>query len=197
MKLSRPLAIVAVLAVAAVAAVLAARADLFERAPAPSLIGGPFQLVDQTGKPVDQAVLKGRWSAVFFGFTYCPDVCPATLQALSAAVPMLTPAQAKALQIVFVSVDPERDTPAQMKLYLDSQNLPAGTLGLTGTPAQVAAAAKAYRVFYEKAGEGPGYAMNHSTAVYLMDPKGRFDRVLAYGLTPAQMADQIKAAMGN
>jgi protein SCO1/2 len=197
MKLARPILIIAALAIALGAAVFAFRGAVFDRAPEPSLIGGPFQMVDQNGKAADQTLLQGKWSAVFFGFTYCPDVCPATLQALSAAVPMLTPAQAKKLQIVFVSVDPERDTPAQMKAYLDAQRLPVGTVGLTGTPAQVAATAKAYRVFYEKAGEGDSYTMNHSTAVYLMDPKGRFDRVLAFGLTPAQMADQIKEAMSR
>jgi protein SCO1/2 len=197
MKLARPILIIAVLAIAAAAAAFAFRGDLFDRAPAPSLIGGPFQMVDQNGRPADQEILKGKWSAVFFGFTYCPDVCPATLQALSAAVPLLSPAEAKKLQIVFVSIDPGRDRPDQIKLYLDSQRLPPGTIGLTGTPAQVEATARAYRVVHEKVGDGPDYTMNHSTAVYLMDPQGRFDSVLAFGLTPPQMADLIKGAMGR
>ena len=105
MKSARPLLIIAALAIAAAAALYAFSSDLFDRPPEPSLIGGPFQMVDQTGKPVDLDILQGKWSAVFFGFTYCPDVCPATLQALSAAVPLLKPAEAKKLQIVFVSVD--------------------------------------------------------------------------------------------
>jgi protein SCO1/2 len=197
MKSARPLLIIAALAIAAAAALYAFSSNVFDRPPEPSLIGGPFQMVDQTGKPVDQGILQGKWSAVFFGFTYCPDVCPATLQALSAAVPLLKPDEAKKLQIVFVSVDPGRDTPAQVKLYLDSQRLPAGTIGLTGSQAQVDAIAKAYRVVHEKAGEGADYTMNHSTAVYLMDPKGRFDSVLAYGLTPPQMAELISKAMRN
>jgi len=195
MKSARPLLIIAALAIAAAAALYAFSADMFDRPPEPSLIGGSFQMVDQTGKTVDQEILQGKWSAVFFGFTYCPDVCPATLQALSAAVPLLKPAEARTMQIVFVSVDPARDTPAQVKLYLDSQRLPAGTIGLTGSQAQVDAMAKAYRVVHEKAGEGANYTMNHSTAVYLMDPKGRFDSVLAYGLTPPQMAELISKAM--
>ncbi len=197
MKLARPLLIIAALAIAAAAGLYAIQGDLFDRPPEPSLIGGPFQMVDQTGKPVDQEILQGKWSAVFFGFTYCPDVCPATLQALSAAVPLLKPAEARKLQIVFVSVDPARDTPAQVKLYLDSQRLPAGTIGLTGSQAQVDAVAKVYRVVHEKAGDGPDYTMNHSTAVYLMDPKGRFHSPLAYGLTPPQMAELISKAMGR
>lgn len=173
---------------------LALRVGLFDRPPPPASVGGPFQLVDQSGRPVDEKILKGRWNVVFFGFTYCPDVCPTTLQALAAATDQLGP-KARDLRIVFVSVDPGRDTPAKMKAWLEAQGLPEGTLGLTGTPDQVAAAARAYRVFYEKQGDGPDYQVNHSTAAYLMDPRGRFERVLAYGLTPDQMAEQIRAAM--
>ncbi|WP_310539031.1 SCO family protein [Phenylobacterium sp.] len=163
--------------------------------PTPAMrVGGPFQLVDQTGKPVTEAVLKGRWSVVFFGFTYCPDVCPSTLQAMGLAQERLG-AKAKDVQFVFVSVDPERDTPAQMATYLDNDVFPKGTIGLTGTPAQAAAAAKAYRVFYEKQGTGADYLINHSTPSYLMNPQGRFDRVLPFGVGPDEIVTQISAAM--
>ena len=158
------------------------------------VVGGPFQLVDQTGRPVDEKALRGKWSVVFFGYTYCPDVCPATVQALRAATDQLGP-KGKDLRIVFISVDPGRDTPAKLKEWIEAQGLPEGTLGLTGTPVQVAAAARAYRVVYNTQGEGDYYQVNHSTAAYLMTPRGRFDRVLAYGLTPDQMADQIRKAM--
>ncbi len=181
---------------AAIAGGLAWKAGVFrtqEEASA-GAVGGPFQLVDQTGKPVDQTLLNGKWNAVFFGFTWCPDICPGTLQALTAASDQLGP-KAKDLRIVFISVDPARDTPAKVKEWIDAQSAPEGTVGLTGSPEQVAAAAKAYRVVYEKAGEGENYLVNHSTAIYLMDPKGRFKRVVAYGMTPEQMADQIRAAM--
>lgn len=173
---------------------LAWRAGVFRGEPSAATVGGPFALVDQTGRPVDETVLKGKWSVVFFGFTFCPDICPGTVQALSEATDQLG-ARGEDLRIVFVSVDPGRDTPAQMRAWIEAQGLPDGSLGLTGTPEQVAAAAKAYRVFYEKKGDGPDYQVNHSTAAYLMDPGGRFNRVLAYGLTPEQMADQIRAAM--
>ena len=159
-----------------------------------TLVGGPFQLVDQTGKPVTEAVLKGKWSVVFFGFTYCPDVCPSTLQAMGLAQERLG-AKARDVQFVFVSVDPERDTPAQMATYLDNDVFPKGALGLTGTPAQAAAAAKAYRVFYEKQGAGADYLINHSTPSYLMNPQGRFDRVLPFGIGPDEIVTQISAAM--
>lgn len=159
-----------------------------------ALVGGPFQLVNQDGRPVDQSVLKGKWSVVFFGFTYCPDICPATMQAVRGAVDLLG-ANGKDVQIVFVSVDPGRDKPRVLKDWLDALDLPASTLGLTGTPEQVAATAKAYRVVYERQGDGADYQVNHSTVAYLMNPDGRFDRVLAYGLTPEQMADQIRKGM--
>lgn len=159
-----------------------------------ALVGGPFQLVNQDGKPVDEKILKGKWTAVFFGFTYCPDVCPTTMQALGAAQAQLGP-KADKLQVVFISVDPERDTPAQLKSYLSNEVFPKGTIGLTGTPEQVAAAAKAYRVYYKKNGEGDAYLVDHSTAAYLMNPKGQFDRVLPFGIGPEELARQISDAM--
>jgi protein SCO1/2 len=159
-----------------------------------ALIGGPFQLVNQDGKPTDQHVLDGKWSAVFFGYTYCPDVCPTTLQTLSQAKVKLGGA-AKDLQVVFVSVDPDRDTPAQMKAYLATPAFPQPTLGLTGSAQQVAAAAKAYRVYYQKQGSGEGYAVNHSAIIYLMNPAGKFDRVMAESLTSTEIATQIREAM--
>ena len=157
-------------------------------------IGGPFHLVDVNGRPVDQHVLDGKWSAVFFGYTNCPDTCPATLLALNAAGQKLGAAR-KGFQVVFISVDPQRDTPAQMKLYASSQGYPSGgLLGLTGTPAQVKAVADAYHVFY-KAGSGPDYAVQHSAAIYLMDPHGRFVEPLQETQPPAALADQIRDAM--
>ncbi|WP_174301074.1 SCO family protein [Caulobacter sp. S45] len=158
-------------------------------------IGGPFHLIDDTGRPVDQHVLDGRWSAVFFGYTNCPDTCPATLQALNAAAQQLGGARGR-FQVVFISVDPARDTPAQMRLYDTSQGYPAGGLrGLTGTPSQVASVAGEYHAFY-KAGTGPGYAVQHSAAIYLMDPQGRFVKPLDETQPPSALATQIKEAMG-
>ena len=157
-------------------------------------VGGPFTLVDQDGRTVTEARLKGHWSAVYFGFTYCPDVCPTTLQTLARAADRLGP-KGRDLQVVMISVDPQRDTPAQLKAYLSSPAFPKGALGLTGSPAQVAAAAKAYRAYFQKEGEGDDYVVDHTSAVYLMNPEGRFDRVLAYSLTPDEIARQIADAM--
>jgi protein SCO1/2 len=177
----------------AVTAGLAWNAGVFKSEP-PVPIGGPFQMVDQNGKPATEKVLKGKWSLVFFGFTYCPDVCPGTLQALSAATDQLGP-KAKDLQIVFVSVDPGRDKPEQMKAYLSNDFIPKSTIGLTGTPEQVQVAAKAYKVYYAKSGEGPGYTMDHSTVTYLMDPKGRYKTVIPYGTPPDEIARRVGDAM--
>jgi protein SCO1/2 len=160
-------------------------------------IGGSFRMVDQLGQPADQRVLLGKWSAVFFGYTYCPDTCPATLQALAAAQSRLGPL-AKIFQVVFISVDPARDSPAQMKLYLSSQGFPQGALGLTGTPAQLAQVAKVYHAYYAKQGDAAqNYTVQHTAAIYLMDPKGQFVKPLDESQTPDAMASQIKDAMHN
>lgn len=160
------------------------------------LVGGEFHLVDQDGRPVDQTMLDGKWSLVFFGFTYCPEFCPTTLAEL-AAVQQRLGAQADDLQIVFISIDPQRDTPQALKDYLSSDGFPRGTIGLTGSPEQVAQAAKAYRAYYEKVGEGDGYTMNHSLTVYLMGPDGKFRTAVAYGLGPDKSTKIIQDAMAR
>ena len=157
-------------------------------------IGGPFAMTDAEGRPVDQRLLQGKWSAVFFGYTYCPDVCPATLTTLAAAQTRLGD-RGRDLQTVFVSVDPERDTPAQLKSYLASPAFPKPVVGLTGTAEQLAAIAKAYKVYYAKNGDGPGYLMDHNSAIYLMNPKGGFVRLIRPDASPAEMAKELGAAM--
>ncbi len=159
-------------------------------------VGGPFQMVDQNGRAVDQTLLNGKWSLVFFGFTYCPDYCPTTLATLAAVEQELGDA-AKDVQIVFISVDPERDTPQALKDYLSSDGFPEGVIGLTGTPDQVAATAKAYRAFYEKVGEGENYTMNHSLTIYLMGPDGRYRSSFAHDLGPERSAQLIKRVMAR
>ena len=159
-------------------------------------IGGPFQLVDHEGRAVDESLLQGKWSLVFFGFTYCPDYCPTTLAALDATQARLGD-RAKDLQIVFISVDPERDTPKALKDYLSSDGFPEGVIGLTGTPEQVKAAADAFKAFYQKVGEGEGYTMNHTLTVYLMGPDGRFRSAVAEELGPERSAAVIERAMAR
>ncbi|WP_091742240.1 SCO family protein [Phenylobacterium immobile] len=189
-----PLALLAVVIVAI--AVFASQRGLFSAKPS-AAIGGAFQLVDQSGRKVDQGLLKGKWSAVFFGFTYCPDVCPTTLFALGEAERRLGD-QARDVQTVFVSVDPERDTPKALGEYLANDAFPKQALGLTGTPEQIAAAAKAYKVYYAKRPlEGGGYTMDHTAITYLMNPSGGFVCPIAHAATPDEIAGKIKAAMAK
>ena len=137
-----------------------------------SAIGGPFSLVDQDGRPVTDKDLRGRPFLVFFGFTHCPDVCPTALFEISEVLGKLGP-DAQRVSALFVTVDPERDTPAQMKDYLSSFN--PRLVGLTGDPAAVAAVAKEYRVYVKKVPLDHGdYTMDHTALVYLMDKDGRF-----------------------
>jgi protein SCO1/2 len=135
-------------------------------------VGGPFKLIDQNGKAVSDQDLKGRPFLVFFGFTHCPDVCPTTLFDVSEMLRALGP-DADRTRALFITVDPERDTPAVMKDYLSSFD--PHLSGLTGDPAAIATVAKAYRVYYKKVPlDGGEYTMDHTAIVYLMDKDGRF-----------------------
>jgi protein SCO1 len=135
-------------------------------------IGGPFNLVDQNGQPFSDKDLKGKSFLVFFGFTHCPDVCPTTLFEISEVLRNLGP-EADHTAALFISVDPERDTPQAMRDYLASFD--PHIRGLTGDAAALSAVAKAYRVYYKKVPlEGGDYTMDHTAIVYLMDKEGRF-----------------------
>ena len=135
-------------------------------------IGGPFELTDQNGRTVTERDLKGRPFLVFFGFTRCPDICPTTLFEVSEIMRALGK-DADRVGALFITVDPERDTPAALKDYLTSCD--PNLAGLTGEPAAVAAVAKAYRVYFKKVPlDQGGYTMDHTAIVYLMDKDGRF-----------------------
>lgn len=154
-------------------------------------LGGPFRLEDTHGRPFTQADLKGTPYAMFFGFTYCPEVCPTTLTALSADLKALGP-DADKLKVVFVSVDPERDTPSQMRQYLSMFD--PRIVGLTGTPAQVAQIAKEYAVYYKKVPlPGGSYTMDHTAGVYLMRADGTFVTLMSYQTPPAEAAKELRA----
>lgn len=139
----------------------------------------PFRLLDQEGRAVSEADIKGRPAVVFFGFLYCPDVCPTTLTSLSAVLGKMGP-QADKLAVFFVTVDPERDTPGAIKEYLTSFD--PRIRGLTGSPDQIAAIAAPLKIYYAKAEtEGGGYSMDHDAAVYLIDANGGFAGTITYG----------------
>jgi len=138
----------------------------------PSSVGGPFRLTDQTGRVVTDKDFKGKPFFVFFGFTNCPDICPTTLFEMSEVLNRLGP-DAERTAALFVSVDPERDTPSKLKDYLSSFH--PRIIGLTGTPEETVAIEKEYRVYAKKVLLKDGdYTMDHTAVVYLMDKDGRF-----------------------
>jgi protein SCO1/2 len=135
-------------------------------------VGGPFKLVDQDGRVVTDQDFKGRPFLVFFGFTHCPDICPTALFQVSEIMRALG-RDADRTRALFITVDPERDTPKVIRDYLSSFD--PHLTGLTGDPAEVAAVAKAYRVYFKKVPlDQGGYTMDHTAIVYLMDKEGRF-----------------------
>jgi len=138
-------------------------------------IGGPFTLTDQNGRRVSDGQFAGQYRLIYFGYTYCPDVCPTTLQKLMSGFSKFSqaaPDRAAKVQPIFITVDPERDTPAVMKSYVSAFS--PRLIGLTGTDAEVAKVAKAYAVYYKKqeAQGASGYLMDHSSAPMLFGPDG-------------------------
>lgn len=153
-------------------------------------VGGPFSLVDATGKPVTEADFAGKPRAMFFGFTNCPDICPTTLLEAGQWLDKLGP-DADKLKIVFVSVDPERDTPEAIGSYLSSFD--PRIVGLTGTPDEVAQIVKSYRVYARKVElEGGDYTMDHSAAVLLFDGKGDFVGTVDYQAPEDEAVAKLK-----
>ena len=156
---------------------------------------GPFALVDHNGRNVTDKDYRGKFMLIFFGYTYCPDVCPTELGTIANALDFLGPDAAK-VQPIFISVDPERDTPEVLAGYV-SAFYPT-LVGLTGTPEQVAAAAESYHARYNKMslseGEdvGDDYFVGHTSATYLIGPKGRDLHVFNYGDSSEEMAARIQ-----
>lgn len=159
-------------------------------------IGGPFTLTASTGRAVTEAELLGHPSLVYFGFTHCPDICPLSLQAMTRAIEDAGPAGDK-VQPVFITIDPERDTADAMTSYIASFH--SRFWALTGTPEQVRAAEKSYKVFAEKAplkdaaGNPTGdYTMNHTGFIYLMDGRGQYLDHFDKDATAAQITARLK-----
>jgi len=158
-------------------------------------IGGPFTLIDDAGVPVTEAALAGKPSAIYFGYTYCPEICPTTLLDLSRWIAKLGP-DADKLNYVFVSIDPERDTPQLMHTYLSSFD--KHIRGFTGTPEQVATIAKEYRVYYKKIPTQDGsYVMDHSSIIYLMAANRKFVSTIAYQENDAAALAKLRNLLGT
>lgn len=154
-----------------------------------ALVGGPFTLVDASGKTVTDQDFRGRYMLVFFGFTHCPDICPAELQVMAGAMDQLGD-KAKEVVPIFITLDPERDTPEAVGAYV--KNFGPNIVGLTGSMDAVAAAAKAYRVSFSKfqdQNSGENYTIDHSALAYLMGTDGEYITHIPYGTSVAQMVD--------
>jgi protein SCO1/2 len=157
-----------------------------------ALIGGPFTLVGRDGKPVTDQAFRGKYMLVFFGFTHCPDICPAELQVMAAALDELGP-KANEIIPIFITLDPERDTPMVVSDYVT--NFSPRFVGLTGSSEQIAAAAKAYRVVYSKFQQdktSSDYSIDHSALVYLMGKDGEYITHFAYGTPVWQMTETLR-----
>lgn len=159
-------------------------------------VGGPFRLTDHTGKAVSDADFRGRYMLIYFGYTFCPDVCPTELSTMAAAMDKLGP-DADRVQPLFVTIDPERDTVAHMADYVPLFH--PRLVGLTGTPDEIRAVAREFRVYAAKApgSSGEAYLMDHSSFVYLMGPDGKFVAVFPGGTGPEKMAGDIRKRIGS
>lgn len=157
-------------------------------------IGGPFELVDHTGRTVTEANFEGQYTLVYFGFTFCPDVCPTELQAMSVALDLLGE-EAEAVTPIFITVDPERDTVELMARY--REHFHPRLQALTGSSTQVAAAARAYRVYYARVEDESSteYLMDHSAYVYLMDRNGEYLKHFAPNTPPEGYVEAIRAIL--
>jgi len=159
-------------------------------------LGGPFTLVDQDGRTVTEKDYAGKLMLVYFGYTFCPDVCPTELANMAAAYDLLKPDEQKQVQLVFITIDPERDTTKVLKDYVT--NFGDGMVGLGGSADQIKAAAKAYRVYYAKSKETPdptAYLMDHSGFVYLMGRNGRYAAHFRPQAEPQSIADKIRGML--
>ena len=167
------------------------------RAQTPVTIGGPFTLTAADGSAVTDATFRGKWLLVFFGYTFCPDLCPTTLMDIAGALQKLGP-DAGRVQALFITVDPERDTPEVMGQYTAAFD--PRIAGLTGTREQVDATAAAYGAHSERrkiSADDTGYVVDHSTYLYIMDPQGRFVRGLSFDTPSERIAGTLRDLMAR
>jgi protein SCO1/2 len=159
-----------------------------------ALIGGPFSLLSHTGERLREASFRGRYMLVYFGYTFCPDICPTELATMSQALDLLS-GDADRVRPIFITVDPARDTVAVLADY--RQHFHPGFVMLTGSEAEIAAAAKAYSVYYARAGaaDDPNYLMDHTSFVYLLDDAGRYVTHFGPDTAPEAMAKRIREAL--
>jgi protein SCO1/2 len=162
-------------------------------------IGGSFSLIDHTGKDVTEADFLGKPQLIYFGFGYCPDVCPTALQKIGAAQDLVDK-EGDVFQPMFFTVDPERDTPEQLALYISAKGFPKGLVGLTGSIEQVEAAKKTFAIYGAKVEDESsvgGVTFDHSNVIYLMDAQGEFVDVFSGNDSPEKIAKRLKTYIKN
>lgn len=162
-------------------------------------LGGEFTLTENTGKVVHYVDFRGKPLLMYFGYTYCPDVCPTALFDMGAALDELGP-DAEKIQPLFISVDPERDTVDLMNEYVKTAGYPKNLIGLTGTVDEVAKAAAEWKVIYRKSAETRGqddYLMDHSSIIYLMGPDGKFVSAFSHADSPDTIAQCLKTYLAG
>jgi protein SCO1/2 len=183
-----PAFVIAVLAAGSLPAIAAGSAAPDQAAAA---VGGPFTLVDQDGREVTDETYRGKWLLVYFGYTHCPDACPTALSNMAAALDLLDAGTRARLQPIFVTVDPERDTPAVMRDYVGAFE-GAGIVGLSGTQDQVAAIETSYRILARRHDEGNGdYSIDHTSVIHIIDPAGHFVGLVSDLMQPERLAGRL------
>jgi protein SCO1/2 len=156
-------------------------------------VGGPFTLTAHTGERISDEAFRGKFMLVSFGFTHCPDVCPAELQVMTAALDGMGP-EGERVQPLFITIDPERDTASHLAQYMS--HFHPRFIGLTGSADEIAAVAKSYHVWYEKVdGDSPDYVMDHTSITYLMGPDGAFVQHFAFGTSADTLSQALLAAV--
>ncbi len=162
-------------------------------------IGGPFSLTDHKGQPRTDKDFRGRYMLIYFGYTYCPDVCPTALQSMTQAMGQLAPETQKKITPVFITIDPERDTAKQLNAYVE--NFHPSMVGLTGTKEQITKTARVYRVYFGRAPDGQEesteYLMDHSSIVFLMNPDGEYVTHFTHATSPEKMAKRLAKVVGR
>lgn len=159
-----------------------------------ALVGGPFTLVNQEGETVTEQSFGDKLLLIYFGFTYCPDICPTELSTLTQALDELSKDERAQIQPLFVTVDPTRDTPEAMKAYLS--NFHPDFIGLTGSTEQVTAALQGWRVYWAKVDDpssSAGYTYDHSALTYVMDKNNMYLAHITFGATPEAIVEKIRA----
>jgi cytochrome oxidase Cu insertion factor (SCO1/SenC/PrrC family) len=162
-------------------------------------IGGPFSLTDNKGQTKTDRDFRGRYMLIYFGYTYCPDVCPTALQSMTQAMDRLAPETQAKITPIFITIDPERDTAKQLDAYVE--NFHPRMVGLTGTPEQIAQTARLYRVYFGRAKdsgqESTEYLMDHSSIIFLMNPEGDYVTHFTHATTPEKMAERLATVVGR